>query len=390
MFERYSSRRRRHRLKIFLLSIAAGCIFLLILSHYQNSPLSTESSSLIGSNEQLVVRRPLEKSRPRLRPESKLQPLPTIAHLSDKKSTDFLSTFTFTNSPFLNLSSELPVIIPIIILSKASDIEVRDAIRRTWGFDRLHRNATIQYKIFFLVGIDDLFVKRIHTEQILFDDVIQVSLPDCDSYFAYKELSAMLWMKTYLPHTPYYIKTEDDVIMNINAIIKQFLPSMESYLTKNLIIGWFDREHNIDRGTYQRFINAVIPPSSADLSYAMSSFYIVTSQAWNSMLNTMKNVENIQQPGDPFVTGILRKASHVEVKNLATSTEYFRYEVRSGACKDAFLRDPSLLFCTSPLLLSPSQSISLTTTLTKVDVTPRSVTEYFDVWNTLLSQNTIR
>ncbi|UJR21633.1 hypothetical protein I4U23_024710 [Adineta vaga] len=192
----------------------------------------------------------------------------------------------------------------------------------------------------------------------------------------------MLWMKKYLPNSPYYIKTEDDVIMNINVIINQFLPSMENYLKKNLVIGWFDREHNVDRGIYQRFINAVIPPSSIDLYYAMSSLYIVTSQAWNTLLDAIKSVENIQHPGDPFVTGILREAAHVEMKNLVTSTEYFKYEVGSGTCKDAFIRDPKLLLCTSPSLLS--------STVTKTSTISRSLTEYFEVWNALFSKNVLR
>ncbi|CAF4361748.1 unnamed protein product, partial [Adineta steineri] len=36
---------------------------------------------------------------------------------------------------------------------------------------------------------------------------------------------------------------------------------------EDLIIGWFGHEHVIQRGTYQKFIDAVVPPSSADLLY---------------------------------------------------------------------------------------------------------------------------
>ena len=78
----------------------------------------------------------------------------------------------------------------------------------------------------------------------------------------------------------------------------------------------------------------------------------------------------IEYPGDPFVTGILRDAAHVQITNLATATDQLKYELANGACKVAFEKNPSLLICTSSLHVG---SI-------------KSMTEYFDAWNLLIGE----
>jgi hypothetical protein len=156
-----------------------------------------------------------------------------------KKRQGVMSSIEFTNSPYLTFQSISTNVIPIIVLSKASNIEVRDAIRRTWGFDRPYRNDTIRAKVFFLVGTDDFMTQRIRMEQNVFDDVIQVTVPDMYSFSAYKELSAMMWVRSYLPEIPFYIKTEDDVILNMKVFIDQLLPTIESVSSQHMVIGWF-------------------------------------------------------------------------------------------------------------------------------------------------------
>ncbi len=49
--------------------------------------------------------------------------------LLQKTSDNVLSLIEFYNSPYLDLESQSSKILPIIVLSKASNVEVRDAIR---------------------------------------------------------------------------------------------------------------------------------------------------------------------------------------------------------------------------------------------------------------------
>lgn len=257
-----------------------------------------------------------------------------------------------------------------MVLSKAVSIEVRDAIRRTWGFNRRYLNDTLELKVLFLVGTDDFMTHRTRMEQNVFDDVIQVSIPDMYSFVAYKELSAMLWVRKYLPNKKFYLKTEDHVILNMKVLVDQFLPLIESVSSERLIIGWFGSEHTVKRGNYQKFVDALMPPSSAELHYAMSLLYAVTAPSADLMLAALKQVELIEYPGDPFVTGILRDEAHVKITNLAKTSADLKYELSNGRCKVSFEKNPKLLICTTSLHTGSKQSMI----------------EYFDGWNVLIGQ----
>ena len=289
------------------------------------------------------------------------------------EAPNVLSMIHFSNSPFLDFTEFSTNFIPILVLSKASNIEVRDAIRRTWGFDRLYRGNTLRIKIFFLVGTDDFITQRIIMEQNVFEDVIQVSLPDMYTFSPYKELAAMMWVRKYLPHVDYYIKTDDDVIMNIKLLVDEFLPVVEPISKQPLVIGWFGAEHSVQRGSYQKFVDALVPASAGELSYAMSLFYAVTAAGADRMLEALHDIDLIEYPGDPFITGILRDAARVLTTNLAAAADQLKYQLANGACKKALEKEPNLLICTSSLHTGSSKSMP----------------EYFDAWNYLIGEEDI-
>ena len=287
-----------------------------------------------------------------------------------KNPHSILSTIEFTNSPFLELDSLPTNFVPIMVLSKAPNIEVRDAIRRTWGFYRPYRNNTLRIKIFFIVGTDDFMTHRIRMEQNVFDDVIQVTVPDMFSFSAYKELSAMMWIRSYLPKLSFYIKTEDDIILNMKVFVNRLLPLIEPVAHRQLVVGWLGSDHTIQRGAYQKFADAPIPTSDDEIKYAMDLLYVVTASAADNMLNELTNVELIEYPGDPFVTGILRDVANVSITDLGRSSERLAYELTNGECKGAFESRRDLLVCTSSLHFG---SI-------------RSMPEYFDAWSVIIDE----
>ncbi|CAF1416818.1 unnamed protein product [Didymodactylos carnosus] len=274
----------------------------------------------------------------------------------------------FTNPTHLVLNMFEAPFVPIIVLSKAANVEVRDAIRRTWGFERLYNDTLV--KTFFLVGTDDFMIQRLKMEQLVFDDIIQVSVPDLSTFSAYKELAAMYWVKTYLPTVEYYVKTEEDTIINTPVFVNKVLPHVNSQ--EQLIYGWFGSDHIVKRNPeYQKFVDAVVPPTS-DLLFAMNLCYIITAVSFNAMLDTLKTIELIEYPGDPFITGILRDAAKVRVFNFASDRRY-RYEMANGKCKDVFITHPNLILCTSSLHVGSS----------------RSMPEYFETWEIITNQTNL-
>ncbi|CAF2504610.1 unnamed protein product [Rotaria sp. Silwood2] len=349
MFVGYFGRRR-------LKSVLALCLGFLVLIALLYQPKTTE---------------PEHQSYSELSPPIQVQktPLPPLA--PRKKRPGVMSFIEFNNSPYLVFQSLPTNFVPIMVLSKAANIEVRDAIRRTWGFHRLYRNDTVRMKAFFIVGTDDFMTQRIVTEQNVFDDVIQITVPDMYSFSAYKELSAMVWVRSYLPNIPFYFKTEDDVIINTKILADQLLPVIESIANQKLIIGWFGSENTVQRGSYQKFVDAVMTQTNGDVQYAMSLLYAVTATGADRLIDTVSKIEHIDYPGDPFVTGILRDAAQVKMNNLAISSQNLKYELANGGCRRAFEKNRNLLLCTSSLHIGPIVSM----------------TEYFEAWNVVIGQS---
>jgi hypothetical protein len=54
----------------------------------------------------------------------------------------------------------------LAILSRASNVHIREAIRQTWGAVRVYHD--IEIRIIFLVGVDDGMLKQIEIEQIIY------------------------------------------------------------------------------------------------------------------------------------------------------------------------------------------------------------------------------
>lgn len=364
MFTGYHGRRR---LKTLLYSLTiAGSFIIIIICHKNASLINQYLNRFLQRRTNIVNDQPkLISSRPEVikAPENvSLSSAPT-----KKAKKGVLSAIEFFNSETLILDFDSSKIIPILVLSNASNIEIRDAVRRTWGFKQTYGKDMVPYKVFFLVGVEDFVERRIHAEQIIFGDVIQVSLPDIYSYFAYKELSAMVWVKTFLPQARYYIKTEDNTFMNMKIINNVLMPIIENSTNNQTILGWFNSEPILPRGSYQKLVNAILPPQEIELYYALSLFYVITTKAIDSMLEALSHIDFIEHPGDPFVTGVLRDAAHVQRKDFSIYIGHFRYELKDGACRQSIETNPYLLFC------AVSEDIRIT----------RSVQEYFDAWNML-------
>ena len=364
MLNKYS--KRRQRLQKTLLSLIGALILFLTVDWLRpHSSIKRRESSHFESSRQSFDKISAQSAK-----TSAFDNPSSDSRVLAKKSDSVLSTIEFVNPPYLNLNIDATSIVPIIVLSKASHIEIRDAIRRTWAFEQIYPNQTKQVKVFFLVGIDDYVTQRIRAEQLMFDDIIQASVPEMNAFLAYKELAALLWVRLFLKNTSFYLKTEDDVILNTRAVIDQLVPTVTRLAHRSVVIGWFGPEHAIQRGNYQIFLDALFPPTSIDTKYAMSLLYAVTSQAADRMLDALSHVDQIDQPGDIFLTGFLRDAAQVQTENLATRTpDAFSYELASGACKEAFEKNSRLLLCTSSLY----------------EGVTHSVVEYFDAWNTLIN-----
>jgi len=96
---------------------------------------------------------------------------------TNSKQRSIFNRFTYLNPPKLscrNLKNPNNSMI-IIVLSRALNLDYRQAIRATWGREGKYKSNNISVQTIFFVGIDDSLQSAIRNEQNLFNDVIEIS-----------------------------------------------------------------------------------------------------------------------------------------------------------------------------------------------------------------------
>lgn len=63
----------------------------------------------------------------------------------------------------------------IIVLSRALNLDYRQAIRATWGRNHYYSRNNLTVHTIFFVGIDDSLESAIRIEQTLFNDIVEIS-----------------------------------------------------------------------------------------------------------------------------------------------------------------------------------------------------------------------
>jgi hypothetical protein len=63
----------------------------------------------------------------------------------------------------------------IVVLSRTLNLDYRQAIRATWGRNEKYKSSNITIQTIFFVGVDDSLHSSIRNEQIIFNDIIEIS-----------------------------------------------------------------------------------------------------------------------------------------------------------------------------------------------------------------------
>lgn len=102
----------------------------------------------------------------------------------------------------------------IVITSSPWRYEFRQSIRQTWG------QQNVDFKIVFLIGNskDRVTRKLIKLEHELYGDIVQGSFIDAFRNETYKHVMALKWAVFYCPTAKFIIKTNDDIIVNMDEL----------------------------------------------------------------------------------------------------------------------------------------------------------------------------
>ena len=96
---------------------------------------------------------------------------------TDSRSKSIFNRFEYVNPSnlFCNHLTSPENTLVIIVLSRALNLDYRQAIRATWGRNHHYTTTNITVHTVFFVGIDDSLESAIRIEQSLFNDIVEIS-----------------------------------------------------------------------------------------------------------------------------------------------------------------------------------------------------------------------
>uniref|UniRef100_A0A1B6D0R3 Hexosyltransferase n=1 Tax=Clastoptera arizonana TaxID=38151 RepID=A0A1B6D0R3_9HEMI len=143
------------------------------------------------------------------------------------------------------LFNSLQYFLIIVVISSADNLARRKAIRETWA---LLAKEDELVKCYFVIGSKGLSSNKIlelTKEQIKYNDLFLLSVPDDYSNLSTKVLQALVWFEREFNFN-YILKCDDDSFVNVPKITKE----LKSRLLKihNLYWGFFDGRAHVKRG----------------------------------------------------------------------------------------------------------------------------------------------
>ncbi len=275
-------------------------------------------------------------------------------------------TYEISNANFC--SSLIPHAI-IFIVSKSNNFESRNAIRRTWGnflpLKSVTRYSHLYFKRLFLIDIDETRLMSINLEQKLYEDIIQVHLPQHYTLSTYRDMAILDWTDKFCSQVLFTIKTDDDIFLNtyllaniintlvLNTTISQSKETCSSFNPSGIIYGILIRQAQVVRHSHDpilegtRYITTNEEYPCVYYPNYMSGFgYIVNSNARLNILCSFYRDKNPFHMSDVYVTGILPEYLGIERKHLGLIISYRS----SDDCEKFFQQnDPDTYACASSL-----------------------------------------
>ncbi|CAF3347143.1 unnamed protein product [Rotaria sp. Silwood1] len=283
--------------------------------------------------------------------------------------------------PNENFCSSIKPHAVIFVVSKSTNFGARNAIRRTWGnlkhVNFIQEFAHLRLKLLFFIDIDESHLLSIELEQSIYNDIVQVRLPQHYTLSTYRDMAILDWTETFCSQALMTIKTDDDIFLNIfllanllnnittNIIINQseieckHMSSFDSLAIiygvkfKNAPVIRYTNNPKLDRARY------IVTDDEYPCTYYpdyMSGFgYIINRNARLKLLCAFFRHEKLFHMSDAYVTGILPEYMNIRRQSLS-----FKISFETKDNCDLFFHKPKAYACASSLHYQYEQSSSIT------------------------------
>ncbi|CAF0984360.1 unnamed protein product [Adineta steineri] len=288
----------------------------------------------------------------------------------------------------------------IFIISNTRSYERRNAIRRTYGnLNNIFKYsdnalARLEVRILFMINLDENRMKTVLYEQEIFNDIVQVLIPEYDSMNIYRDLSILDWSSKYCSQARFIFKMNDSVFLNpflllkfinenpndrVNLELKDSINISDSCAHIDarlpLLSGFIHSNEKVLRqklSTNQQSENFLVNkdeyPCDTYPNYLNDNAYLISNDARDLILCTFYRQSKILFPiSNIYITGILPEYLHIERHSLINYKINFDSEI---SCEEFFIE-------TNPL-----QAFAC---VTNIDLS-KNIFEYYSIyWQSIIN-----
>uniref|UniRef100_A0A336M0V7 Hexosyltransferase n=1 Tax=Culicoides sonorensis TaxID=179676 RepID=A0A336M0V7_CULSO len=212
----------------------------------------------------------------------------------------------------------------ILITSAPTHHEQRLAIRQSWGHYGTRRDVAIG----FILGQTEnqAHEDALAAEQYMYNDLVRGHFVDSYNNLTLKTISSLEWVDTYCPNASFFLKTDDDMFINIPRLL-QFI----------------EKHHNDKRTIYGRLAKKWKPIRNKKSKYYVSPqqyfptifphfttgpAYLITSDVIGDLYRKSLNQTYLKLE-DVYTTGIVAQLLNIKRMHV---TEFLNRRIAFNQC----------------------------------------------------------
>ncbi|KAG2471342.1 beta-1,3-galactosyltransferase 2-like [Polypterus senegalus] len=230
---------------------------------------------------------------------------------------------------------EAPPFLVLMIPVAPQDRAARDAIRKTWGYERLLPGVKI-VRLFYL-GLPPAeqgmsLQHEVGRESAEHGDIIQKDFWDTYANLAIKTMMIMDWLATYCPRASYAMKIDSDMFLNVELLVKKYLNPQASSPKKNYIAGVVIGDGMANRNTDSKwYMPPEAYPERAYPPYLSGSGYVFSVDLARKISLASQSIRPVPLE-DVYVGLCLRKLGVKPTRHYVWWSPFHNHGVRYERC----------------------------------------------------------
>lgn len=215
--------------------------------------------------------------------------------------------------PQLDLCGSPEMFLLVVVCSAVANFKARAAIRETWASTPSITNSSSSVKVAFLLGDPDnsTLQELVEEESLHYSDIIQEGFVDSYNNLTLKSVMMLKWVLSNCHSVRYIMKTDDDMFVNVNNLVRLLkVRNMSKLLVGALICGArpIADTQNKWYAPHYMYQGAVYPNYLSGTGYVMS--HDVVSRLYQAALKTpLFHLEDV------YLTGLCAHAAGIRPRH---------------------------------------------------------------------------